>query len=347
MKVHWVVWREHDAAQARADALGYMSASVAMMRALMGTGVEMAEDPAEADVLVFFCHPITYLHYHPWVKHLKAKHVLITMFEGNPVPPEFGEAFRLVDAVISPTKFVQKELFSSHMPRGAHSVVVPLGFDRSIWRPTYRSIPEDGVFRFLYCGAPNIRKGWDRCVSIWNQAFKNSTSMHLTLKTTTSDPEKEALTHHGNMTLDTRYLTRPELAQVFMDHHCLLAPSMGEGFGLVPLEALATAMPIIATRYGGVLDFLGPQNAFFCKHDMDRVKQKGVQGPSRFFYGACARPADIGRKMVEVMMDYPGAVEKALLGAEMVHREFSMGAVGRKLRHALDEMWTDWNLKVT
>ena len=51
----------------------------------------------------------------------------------------------------------------------------------------------------------------------------------------------------------------------------LVAPSFNEPFGQVYLEAMATEMPVIATRSGGPLDFVvdgGPlANGWFCEVD--------------------------------------------------------------------------------
>ncbi len=51
----------------------------------------------------------------------------------------------------------------------------------------------------------------------------------------------------------------------------LVAPSFNEPFGQVYLEAMATEMPVIATRSGGPLDFVvdnGPRaNCWFCEVD--------------------------------------------------------------------------------
>lgn len=51
----------------------------------------------------------------------------------------------------------------------------------------------------------------------------------------------------------------------------LVAPSFNEPFGQVYLEAMATEMPVIATRSGGPLDFVvdnGPrENCWFCEVD--------------------------------------------------------------------------------
>jgi hypothetical protein len=38
-----------------------------------------------------------------------------------------------------------------------------------------------------------------------------------------------------------------ELQQMYADHHCLVYPSYGEGFGFIPLQALGTGMPVIST----------------------------------------------------------------------------------------------------
>lgn len=56
----------------------------------------------------------------------------------------------------------------------------------------------------------------------------------------------------GNVVLTVRMDASPtELARVYGEHHLVCQPSRGEGFGLCPLEALATGVPIVATRCTG------------------------------------------------------------------------------------------------
>lgn len=47
-----------------------------------------------------------------------------------------------------------------------------------------------------------------------------------------------------------------ELAMFLYRPHCLVYPSCAEGFGLMPLEAMATGLPVILTDYSGMQEYM-------------------------------------------------------------------------------------------
>jgi hypothetical protein len=53
----------------------------------------------------------------------------------------------------------------------------------------------------------------------------------------------------------------PEYAALLSLSNCFVYPSHGEGFGLQPLEAMATGLPTIAPAYGGLAGFIDDQVA--------------------------------------------------------------------------------------
>lgn len=62
-------------------------------------------------------------------------------------------------------------------------------------------------------------------------------------------PDIENVTYMGVMTGN-------ELRQIYLDADVFLFPAMGDGFGLVLLEALASGLPVIATRNCGAPDII-------------------------------------------------------------------------------------------
>jgi glycosyltransferase involved in cell wall biosynthesis len=64
----------------------------------------------------------------------------------------------------------------------------------------------------------------------------------------------------GTVTLTVRMDSPPaRLAEVYGAHHVVCQPSRGEGFGMVPLEALASGVPIVATACTGHSQWFRPR----------------------------------------------------------------------------------------
>jgi len=323
-------WAAHNSdADAAGNSYGYLTASVAMREAVRAAGVEITDD---ADTALHFLHPANF-------EPIPGKrNVIFTMYEAFPVPPEFERGFSEADHVIVPSKFCL-DLFTPALKaarRRAH--VVPLGFDPKVWTYELRRPPRDeglrGPFVFLHCGAPNARKGGIRLANAWKlSGFAQCDDFLLYLKTTDENgPGK--IVRMGNTIFDSRKLPRAELVDLFHKAHCAVLPSTGEGFGLILAEALATGLPLITTKYGGQLDFVDETVCSFVTHTFDETTDiLGWKHREAF-----ADVGSLGRKMLEVLKDYPRALKKAAHGALRMHSSFTWAHAGMKLRSVLEQI---------
>lgn len=333
MKLWWARYRGDDEDRkmteaARANALGYIGSSTRLFTELQKLGVEFTRD---ADTWVWYCHPKVYL----WGeeerrKHPDKRHLLLTMYESTPVPPEFGESFGQVTAILTPSKFC-RDLFKP-ISHGKPIRLTGLGFDPDVFRYEPRTLKEGQPFKFLYCGAPNARKGYPQVLLAWKWCgWMRNPIFQLTMKTTTEVNEEQV--ELKNVVFDSSFKSAQELGDLYRDHHCLLAPSHGEGWGLVPMEALATGMPIVSTKYSGVLDFLSESNCFFTPYKWETVYQTVKEdGQERKipFRAAAALIPDLGRTMTEVIRQYPRALRKAAQGSRLVHSRFTWPLVAQR-----------------
>ena len=64
---------------------------------------------------------------------------------------------------------------------------------------------------------------------------------------------------YSNITLIMDELEEADLVSLYHSHHILLYPTWGEGFGFIPLQGLATGMPVISTYdWSHYVDYMGP-----------------------------------------------------------------------------------------
>jgi glycosyltransferase involved in cell wall biosynthesis len=103
-------------------------------------------------------------------------------------------------------------------------------------------------------GANNLRKGWQEVREAWCRGgFDTRTDCELYLKTLGPRGMKSQVGR--NTWVDDRLLTDAQLMLLYADADGFLFPSYGEGFGLTLLEAMATALPCIATLHTGMTEY--------------------------------------------------------------------------------------------
>jgi len=115
------------------------------------------------------------------------------------------------------------------------------------WKPFKRG--QGSKIRFLHVDSGSPRKRADLVEKAFISLFGNNNDVELTLKYHTDqfsgDNGISSLFTNINKIFKT--LSEDEMIQLFNDHDVLLYPSEGEGFGFIPLQALATGMPVIST----------------------------------------------------------------------------------------------------
>jgi glycosyltransferase involved in cell wall biosynthesis len=127
--------------------------------------------------------------------------------------------------------------------------VFELGID-DMWKPFKRGNRDK--IRFLHVDSGSPRKRADLVEEAFLKLFKDNKDVELTLKYHNSDGysvmdlfnSKEA---QPNIKKIFKTLSQEEMVKLYHQHDILVYPTEGEGFGLIPLQALATGMPTIST----------------------------------------------------------------------------------------------------
>ena len=138
-----------------------------------------------------------------------------------------------------------------------------------VWKPKKRQ--ESDVIKFLHVGEPAPRKAGQITVEAFASLFGNNPKYSLTIKAYRENTtrvynnfiDKEIIgvpdKMYNNINLITEDMSEEELVKLYHDHDVLIYPSFGEGFGFIPLQALATGMPTICTGgWAHYFKFLGP-----------------------------------------------------------------------------------------
>jgi glycosyltransferase involved in cell wall biosynthesis len=149
-------------------------------------------------------------------------------------------------------------------------------------------LPEDGRPVFLttfgYFSSV-VRKNPGAVIDAFARAFAPGEA-HLVVKCIDEGhhPAEHAalLAHaasHPDVEVRGGYLDRDELDALIAAATAVVSLHRAEGFGFTPAEAMAQGVPVVGTRYGGVLDFMTDDNALLVDCRMVRIGEHGGPYP--------------------------------------------------------------------
>ena len=180
-------------------------------------------------------------------------------------------------------------------------VVFPLGIDPVVYRPDgpqytpqrvrrYGAEPEPGAFTFLVAGYLQPRKGMAETLHAYCEAFRGRTDVNLLVKNVAAawgkdergSIERIIETHPEPppVTYCDRRLSEYQLAGLLRGVGCVVSAHRREGFGLMPLQAMACGTPTIITNTHGPKQYARPDNCYLLQPD-----------------GECEAPEDSARRV--------------------------------------------------
>jgi glycosyltransferase involved in cell wall biosynthesis len=224
--------------------VGYGNAGFQIVRSLQELGHEVPFDDPTAPVQISFCNPA------------RAKlnpgqyQIVYTPWESTSLPDKWLEAFNAGDEVWATSQWVADVYKAAGVTK---PIFVYEHGVNEIWKnPVKRERQEQ--LRFLHIGEPAPRKGGQMAFDAFRAAFGDREDVHLTIKAhhqnyiySWKDGDIAKLDEFSNVSMTDKHFFEHELLDLYYDHDALIYPSYGEGFGLIPLQALATGMPVVST----------------------------------------------------------------------------------------------------
>ncbi len=236
----------------QADGYGY--ATDRILASLNNLGYEVSINDPTADVGFVFDQPHKghwydgqyKILYHPWESTKLLPRGKMSEFT------DWLEIMNSVDEVWTPSPLVASWYHDyAGVTRPVH--VFQHGVDADMWSSVPRKVEDKMIF--LHVGGQSARKGLTETLKGFRRAFPTNqdVELHLKIISKTWQVPKFARVHIFN----DRWPVE-QLVQKHHDAHVFLYPSWGEGFGLMPLQAMATGMPTITSRiwapYANFLD---------------------------------------------------------------------------------------------
>ena len=147
----------------------------------------------------------------------------------------------LADWFITPSDFVDECLIAAGVPKG-RLVQIPYGVDLNRFGARDQA---DNTFRVLFVGSIGARKGVSYLLDAWaDLALPNA---ELVLVGAPDAYGREAMRKHAGLFRHVPNVPKAEVAAWYRSADAFVFPTLADGYGLVLLEAMAAALPVVTT----------------------------------------------------------------------------------------------------
>ncbi|MET0628652.1 MAG: glycosyltransferase family 1 protein [Acidimicrobiia bacterium] len=283
-----------------------------------------------------------------------------TVWETDRIPRHWPSLLNAVDRVIVPSEW-NRSVFLAGGVRVPISVVPHVACDpvrADDEAVAALGVPDD-VTVFYSIGRWDERKAMFHVVRAFLDAFTADDPVVLVVKTGSLSemrPVDEwgatsplALTSGWQVAEIVRRYARPARIQLAVDRwpeeriaalhtrgDCYIGLARGEGWGIGAFDACAYGNPVIATGWGGYLEYLTPDDAYLVDHELVPVHHHAHVSYSPDQRWAEPSVAHATEQLQRVAADPAGARRRAAPARERVLHDFAPNAVARRFVDALE-----------
>lgn len=367
MKSYRVFWK---GPTRRASGLGYASREYVRALKQQGIAVHIGAPTRTRSrgkkVLIY--------HYAPNLIHFKDERsqydgiILNTVWETSRTPRRWLSYMNRFDAICVPSKHNKKALRNSGVK--VPIFIVPHGVNAKVFHPANKKMPlreAKGKFIFVSVFGFQHRKNPEALLRAYWEEFSSKDNVLLVIKTNGyASYENEKWIKRAIMKYKKRLGIRKKTAPIVIKAHRLndrqlkgiytlgnafVLPTRGEGVGLPFLESLASGVPVIATRWGGQMDFLTSNNSFLVPYQLKNpsVSMNSKHSISRKFSHLFAEKgqqwAEPGRRGLKAIMrqayENPALCKRKGRQGRKDIRKLSWSRAGGLMKNAIERVITD------
>lgn len=207
-------------------------------------------------------------------------------------------------------------------------------------------LPEGFLFLYVYdYHSTSARKNPVGLVEAFKRAFPPGSGAKLALKCINAEnlPQHHeevlvAANGHPDIVVIDRYVSAAEKNAMIAACDCYVSLHRSEGFGLTPAEAMSLGKPVIATRYGGTLEFMTPENSYLVDYSLTKVGERAHPYPPEALW---ADPdLDEAAAFMRQVFDNPEeARERGERAAQDIRTNHSPQAAGETMANRLRSIY--------
>ncbi len=241
------------------DGNGYGMIANQFYEAFMRCGAKMVgHDEFDWDVAVCVTPPRSLL-----VGREKHREDLIfhTMFEASPMPTHWPELLNRIGLVWVPSDWV-KELFIAN---GVKTPIFKVGYpvDKNVYIPKRRQESDDPFTVLIWGDGLSTRKNILEAIKTFLRAELPNAVCQV--KISDGIAPRAGVSWNGkptgNVFINSESWDRFKLVEWLHSGDVCMYLSGGEGYGLMPKEAMCTGLPMIVANNSGMKEYLTPENA--------------------------------------------------------------------------------------
>ena len=312
------------------DKMGYGYAAVMLIKALQEHDVKVSYDNREAKCHISFIQPEFYS------GNLDQYRIGYTPWESSVVPDSWQSTMSVMQEIWTPSQYCVDIFEENNLNKIIRKV--PHGIDPELWKVENRYLTDK--FVFLHIGGPTARKGGQRVVDAFLDLFDGNDDVMLVLKSNEDTEcrfyengvDFKSASHHPQIAAIGYQVSVEDLVKIYNQAHCLVYPTNGEGFGLIPFQGIATGLPTIVTNATACADFAN------LSVPLDSKPAPGVG----VHLGDWVEPDpdDLRDKMKYVYDNYNEVKEKTLESARLIHNTQTWHHVAAQVIDILGEKIT-------
>lgn len=279
------------------------------------------------------------------------RRIALATFETFQPPDEWARALNRCDAVICPSSFNKQQFERTGVERPIFVLPHVLNFD--IWNEQVQASSSDERFTFLFVGTWRRRKGYEVLLEAWMREFGPDERVRLLIKTDKTDSAMESVYSFKRslqkkeiapVSFERRVFNEQQMASFIKSSDCYISPTMGEGFGLPALQAMALKVPVVITNFSGCQEYAKQDNCtllepsgFLVHESIDPIPQFAYKKWPRI------KVSTVQEAMRGVFEKYKQAQEKADKAYEFVRQNFNYGIFVTKFDKMMETVYSGSN----
>ena len=268
-----------------------------------------------------------------------------TYWETTALRKDWIDQMNRMDEIWTTSEFMKNVFIKSGVRKPVYAF--NLGVDPDLYSP-YKRKPHK-PFTFLSMGSPSTRKNSQMAVDAFLHLFGRDENYKLIYK---SNGPADARLHkntsdmspiHGHPRIEVIdwKLSESLLSALYDEADCLLYPTSGEGWGLIPFQAIAKGIPTICTNATACEEYA--EMSVPLDYKWSNINMTGIYHNT----GEWAEPSfdDLCDKMLYVVKNYDDVSNKTLKGAKHINENMTWEKVTKGYAERLWQILNDTMVK--